>query len=165
MTISGLEGDIQNAGAEKIIDLLTSRIKNAERTMTNQLSTGVYADGTGSSSKEIGGLQLLVSDDPTTGTVGGIDRSTSTNTFWRSIRFRSVTDGGAAATSANMQSYMNQLWVQLVRGSDTPDLIPADNAYWRLYLESMQAIQRVTNDKMASAGFANLNEEPLALAA
>ena len=124
--------------------------------MMNQISTGVYADGTGSSSKEIGGLQLLVADDPTTGTVGGIDRSVSTNSFWRNIAFSAVSDGGAAATSANIQSYMNQIWVQLVRGTDMPDLVVADNTYWRLYLESMQAIQRVTNDKMTSAGFSNL---------
>ena len=122
----------------------------------NNISTGVYADGTGSSSKEIGGLQLLVADDPSTGTVGGIDRSVSTNAFWASIKFDASSDGGAAATSANMQSYMNRLWVQLVRGTDSPDLIVADNAYWRLYLESMQAIQRVTNEKMAQAGFQNL---------
>ena len=122
--------------------------------MMNQISTGVYSDGTGSSSKEIGGLQHLVADAPTSGTVGGIDRST--NSFWQNIAFSAVTNGGAAATSANIQSYMNQIWVQLVRGTDMPDLIVADNTYWRLYLESMQAIQRVTNDKMAQAGFANL---------
>ncbi len=124
--------------------------------MMNNISTAVYADGTGSSSKEIGGLQLLVADAPSTGTVGGIDRSVGTNSFWQNIKFGASGDGGAAATSANMQSYMNQLWVQLVRGTDAPDLIVADNTYWRLYLESMQAIQRVTNEKMAQAGFQNL---------
>ena len=156
VTFSGLEAEIQNAGPEKIIDLVASRIKNAERTMINNLSTGVYSDGTGSSSKEIGGLQLLVPDDPTTGTAGGVDRSVATNAFWRSIKFDASSDGGAAADSANIQSYMNRLWVQLVRGTDMPDLIVADNAYWRLYLESMQAIQRVQNEKMAQAGFMNL---------
>ena len=112
--------------------------------MMNNIATALYADGTGSSSKEIGGLQLLVADDPTTGTVGGINRATATNSFWRNITYDATTDGGAAASSANIQSYMNQIWVQLVRGSDRPDLIVADNTYWRLYLESLQAIQRVT---------------------
>ena len=153
---SGLETEIQNTGQSKVIDLLESRIKNAERTMNNNLSTAIYSDGTGSSSKEIGGLQLLVADDPTSGTVGGINRTTSTNTFWRNIQFDATDDGGAAANSGNIQSYMNRVWVQLVRGTDMPDLIVADNAYWRLYLESLQAIQRVQNDKMASAGFMNL---------
>ena len=156
MTFSGLESEIQNAGREKIIDLVEARIKNAERTMMNNISTAVYSDGTGSSSKEIGGLQLLVADSPTTGTVGGIDRSVSTNEFWRNIAFSALSDGGAAATSANIQTYMNQVWVQVVRGTDMPDLVVGDNTYWRLYLESLQAIQRVTNDSLASAGFMNV---------
>jgi hypothetical protein len=51
---------------------------------------------------------------------------------------------------------MNRLYVQLVRGADAPDLIVADNNYWRLYLESLQAIQRIASDDMAQAGFASL---------
>ena len=34
--------------------------------MLNNISSGVYSDGTGSGGKQIGGLQLLVADDPTT---------------------------------------------------------------------------------------------------
>jgi hypothetical protein len=51
---------------------------------------------------------------------------------------------------------MNRLWVQLVRGTDRPDLIVADNTYYRLYLDSLQAIQRITSDEMAQAGFTSL---------
>lgn len=67
--INGLEL-LKNSGREKVIDLLEARIKNAEKTMLNNLSTGVYSDGTGTGGKQIGGLQLLVSDAGT-GTVGG----------------------------------------------------------------------------------------------
>lgn len=155
VTMSGLE-ELENSGEEQIINWLAARLKNAERTMMNQMSTAIYSDGTGTNSKEIGGLQLLVADTPTTGTVGGINRATASNAFWRNIAFSAVSDGGSAATSGNIQSYMNQTWVQVVRGTDMPDLLPSDNEYWRLYLESMQAIQRVTNEKMASAGFMNL---------
>ena len=51
---------------------------------------------------------------------------------------------------------MNRVYVQLVRGTERPDLIVADNTYWRAYLESLQAIQRISDDKMAQAGFMNL---------
>ncbi|MBF0311513.1 MAG: phage major capsid protein [Magnetococcales bacterium] len=153
VSISGLE-ELMHAGPESLFDLLTSRMSNAERTFMNNLSADVYSDGTADGGKQIGGLQLLVPDDPTTGTVGGINRATWT--FWRSVAFDATTDGGAAATSANIQSYMNRVWLQLIRGTDRPDLIVADNNYFRLYLESMQSVQRVTDDKLASAGFANL---------
>lgn len=153
VTISGLE-QLQNSGKDAVIDLLESRIANAERTFQNQMSTDVYSDGTASGGKQIGGLQLLVADTPTSGTVGGIDRATWT--FWRNISYDATTDGGAAATAALMQSYMNRVWIQVVRGTDRPDLIVADNNYFRLYLESLQSIQRITSDKMASAGFTSL---------
>lgn len=155
VSISGLE-ELQNAGKEQVIDLLESRIKNAERTMKNNISVGVYSDGTGSSSKQIGGLQLLVPDDPTTGTVGGINRATAGNEFWRSIAVDVSTETGGSASAANIQSVMNKLYVQVTRGADRPDLIVADNTYWRVYLESLQAIQRISSDKMASAGFMSL---------
>ena len=38
VTWNGLEIDVQNTGAEQIIDLLESRIQNAEKTMANNLS-------------------------------------------------------------------------------------------------------------------------------
>ena len=44
VSISGLEM-LQNAGKEKMIDLLESRIGNAERTMQNNLSNDCYSNG------------------------------------------------------------------------------------------------------------------------
>ncbi|MEQ8450884.1 MAG: phage major capsid protein [Alphaproteobacteria bacterium] len=153
VTISGLE-QIQNAGPEAIIDLLESRIGNAEKTMHNNIGADCYSDGTADGGKQIGGMQLLVSDAPGSDVVGGIPASTWT--FWRNVAFDATTDGGAPASAANIQSYMNQVWVQLVRNSDKPDLIVADNNYWRHYLESLQAIQRIQSVSEASAGFSSL---------
>lgn len=152
VSISGLE-QLQNSGSERILDLLESRIKNAERTMQNNLSADMYSDGTADGGKQIGGLQSLVADTPTN-TVGGINRSTWT--FWKNYTFDATTDGGAAATSSNIQSYMNRVWLAITRGTDRPDLLISDNAYYRLYWESLQAIQRVTSTDMAEAGFSSL---------
>ena len=151
VSISGLEM-LQNSGKEAVIDLLESRIENAEQTFTNGLAYDAYSDGTATG--QMTGLQALISSTPTSGTIGGIDRATWV--FWRNIAYSAVTDGGAAATSANIQSYMNRLALQLVRGNDGPDLAVADTNYFRLYLESMQAIQRVTDEKTAGAGFTGL---------
>jgi hypothetical protein len=155
ISISGLEM-IQNSGEEAIIDLLENRIENGERTLTNNVAIDCYSSGTADGGRQIGGLQLLISTTPTTGVVGGIDASTTVGSFWRNIAFSALNNGGAAATAANIQSYMNQVWVQLVRGADRPDLIVADNNYFRLYLESLQAIQRIASDEMAQVGFTTL---------
>lgn len=155
VSISGLE-QIQNSGDAAIIDLLESRIKNASRTLTNNIAIDCYSDGTADGGRQIGGLQLLVDSTPLTGTVGGIDASTTIGSFWRNIAFSSAINGGAAASSANIQSYMNQTALQLVRGTDSADLIVADNNYYRLYLESLQAIQRIQSTEMAASGFTSL---------
>jgi hypothetical protein len=152
VSISGLE-ELMNSGDEQMIDLLESRIDNAEKTMRNQMAAAVYGDGTAAGGKAIGGMQLLLADTGL-GTVGGIN-STTWN-FWRNIVFNSVADGGAAASTANIVSYMDRLWLQLVRGTDKPDLIVADNNYYRLYMEALQPLQRFTSKDMAQAGFESL---------
>lgn len=153
VSISGLE-EIQNAGKEQMIDLLESRIENAETTLSNNIATDCYSDGTANGSKQIGGLQHLIADSPATGTVGGIDRATYS--FYRNISYDATTDGGGAATASNIVGYMNAVYTQLCRGKDKPDLIVADNNYWTFYLEHVQNIQRVGSQDMADAGFPNL---------
>lgn len=151
VTATGLEIDVQNVGKEQVIDLLEARIKNAQRTMRNNICNGMYSDGTGTGSKQIGGLQHVVANDPTTGTVGGINRANFS--FWRNQVYDASSDGGTAATSSNIQSYMNAMWLECVRGTDHPDLIIMDSVYYALYWGSLQANQRFTSAKMAEAGF------------
>ena len=153
VTISGLE-QMQNSGSEAIIDLLASRIQNAEDTMANNIASDLYSNGTASGGKQIGGLQLLVADDPTTGTVGGINRVTWN--FWRNQKFQATSDGGSAATAANIQRYMNTLYLRCSRGTDRPDLIIADNTYYQFYWNSLQAIQRISQTDTGEAGYQNL---------
>jgi len=155
VSISGLEM-LMNSGPAQAIDLLESRIDNAIHTITNNIALDCYSNGTADGGRQIGGLQLLVANSPATGTVGGIDRSTAAGTFFRNVAFSSATNGGSAATVANIQSYMNRLYFQIVRGNDKPDLIIADNNYFRLFTESMQSIQRVQSSEMASLGFTSL---------
>jgi hypothetical protein len=146
--ISGLE-QLQNAGPEQLIDLLEARFKNGERTMRNNISLDCYSDGTASTGKQIGGLKTLVSSTPTSGTVGGINRATWT--FWRN-----VASTGNTFSSTLVGANMDNLWVQLIRGKDHPDLIIADNTAWSVYLQSLVTIQRITTDKAASQGFSSL---------
>lgn len=148
---TGLEIDVQNVGKEQVIDLLEARIKNAQRTMRNNICNGMYSDGTGTGGKQIGGLQLLVADAPTSGTVGGINRLNFS--FWRNQVYDASSDGGTAATAANIQTYMNAEYLECTRGADKPDLILADANYYKLFWGSLQAIQRITDSKMAEAGF------------
>lgn len=155
VTASGLEVDVQNTGDDAIINLIKSRVKNAEKTMENQIASGMYSDGTGSGSKQIGGLQLLVADDPTSGTVGGINRATWS--FWRNKSYDASSDGGAAVSASNVQQYLNTIYNQCVRGNEFTDLIMADANYYGFFENSLQLIQRVTDPSgVGKLGFVSL---------
>jgi hypothetical protein len=155
VSISGLE-ELQNSGEEAIIDLLESRIMNAEDTFMNGLSQGIYGDGTVTGS--VGGLQLLVAASPSTGVIGGIDRSQWT--FWQNQTWSASTNGNTVLSASTIMQQMDALWVQLIRGRDYPDLIIADNITYRYYLSALQAIQRIQIENgapdMAEAGFQSL---------
>ena len=155
VSISGLEM-IQNSGKEAIIDLLDGRMNVAEAQLANRISGDLYLDGTGNAGKNLTGLGAAVPDAPTTGTYGGINRATYS--FWRSVKFSGTTDGGSATSASNIQGYMDSLAVQLIRGTDKPDLIVADNIFYRMYLQSLQSIQRISDggSSTAGAGFASL---------
>lgn len=153
VTMSGLEM-LQNSSKEQIIDLLEGRIKVSEARLMNRIAGDIYLDGTGNGGKNLTGLGAAVPDDPTSGTYGGISRATWQ--FWRPKKFSGVTDGGAAVSAANIQQYMTALAIQLVRGNNKADLIVTGNDYYALYVNSLQAIQRITSDSDAAAGFASL---------
>ena len=148
VVISGLE-QLQNAGRERMIDLMGARLDVAESTLANLISGGLYSDGTGAGGKEIDGLDAAIPLDPTTGTYGGIDRATWT--FWRN-KFVDA----AAADPTTIQGLFNDLWVQQVRGTDRPDLIMVDNVVWSTYTESLQAQQRFTSPETGNLGFPTL---------
>jgi len=146
VTMSGLEM-LQNSSKEQIIDLMEARIKVAESTMANLISQGLYSDGTAAGGKQIAGLAVAVSKTPTAaGIYGGIDQVAWP--FWQN-----KASIAAGTTAANIQQRFNTMYASTVRGADHIDLIMVDNAYWGLYMASLQALQRFTDSKMAKLGF------------
>ena len=148
VTMSGLEM-LQNSSKEAIIDLLDGRMQVSEARLLNRISGDLYLDGTGNGGKNITGLAAAVPDSPSTGTYGGIDRATWT--FWRSIATT-----GTTITSSNILAKMTSTAIQLVRGTDKADLIVADNNFYSFYVQSLQAIQRITSEESGASGFASL---------
>jgi len=129
--------------AEARVDALIAGLRN-------KTGLSLYGDGTAEGGKEFGGLRLLVADVPTSGVVGGID--SATEDWWRN----NADVGTIAITADDIQSRMNAMQLACTRGTDQPNLIMADSDYFTAYWESLQAIPRVTNAKMADAGFRTL---------
>src|SRR5210317_2027466 len=149
VTWSGLETRIQNAGKEAIIRLLDKRISNAMKTFANQMSISLYSDGTGYSGKEVDGLLAQVAKDPTSGTVGGINRANWS--FWRNNTSGDVANIDSSAALLDME--MRDMWLECTRGTDKPDLILADQGLYEVFWSGLQDIQRVTSAGEAVKGF------------
>lgn len=151
---SGLELRV-NSGGNAIVKLAKARIKNAMRTFKNEFSYDLYADGT--LPNQINGLQALVADAGT-GTVGGIDSSSWS--FWQNAvqsAAAPLQGGGAIIPSATtIESLMLPLWLNQVRGDDSPDIIVASNDYFTFYEQSQVSIKRYTDTTTANGGFISL---------
>ncbi len=131
----------QNSGPSKRHDLVKGKIKNLERTITNNVGAALFYNGTENSGKSFGGLAYIIADDPTTGTVGGINRATSGNEFWRNQVFDESADSLVLSATTILDA-MELLYVRCTRNSDTPNLWVYGNTYWRFFAGAVNANQR-----------------------
>ena len=148
VTMSGLEM-LQNSSKEAIIDLLDGRMQVSEARLLNRISGDLFLDGTGNGGKNLDGLAAAVSATPTSGTYGGINAANWS--FWQN-----TATTGTTITAANILAKMTSTALQLVRGTDKADLIVADTNFYSLYVQSLQAIQRITTEESGSSGFASM---------
>lgn len=159
ITASGRELRI-NSGDRAITNLAKSRLTNAMRTFKNNMSSDLYSDGT--ATNQINGLQSII-PDTAGGTVGGINGSTYT--FWQAtVQDASSPISGSSITLSDTtfdSPFMLQLWLELERGVDKPDLITLSNDYWTFFEDSQVSLKRYTTDTdkstdSGSAGFVSL---------
>jgi len=149
VSASGLEVNVMTTGKEATLNLLEKRISNSMKTMRNNVSIGIYSDGTGSSSKQITGLQAQIADDPTSGTVGGINRANWS--FWRN-----QIGSAANISSTTLPGLMKAMWLACQRGPDVAKLIVADSIRFTDYWDSLTTIQRITREDKGMMGWETL---------
>lgn len=141
-----------NRGASQKIDLLAGKAENLRQSMRKQINSDCFAAGTGFGGKSLGGLQVLVPDDPTAGTRGGI--SAATYTFWRSQQ-----TSGAKTTSAydNLRSAMRTINVacSIGQGNLTPTHFMTGSGTCNGYESILAANERIVSkeNSQANAGF------------
>ena len=144
IAISGIE-EAKNNGQAAIINLLEAKVMQAEETITEQFDVMFFGDGTGNSNKNWNGLGNLVE---ASGTVGGINRATVGNEFWRSYEENTAT----ALTIAQLNTAYNTV----SRGNDHPDFEITTQTLFEKYEALLQPQLRFTDTKTADGGFQNL---------
>jgi len=131
----------QNSGISKQHDLVKLKTKNLERTITNNVGAAMFYAGTEFSGKSFGGLQYIIADDPTTGIVGGINRATTGNEFWRNQVFDEGVDSITLSATTILDA-MELLYCRCSRGVDAPKLWCYGSTYWRFFAGAVNAQSR-----------------------
>ena len=146
-----------NMGEAELFDILASKTSQAEISLADKLSTDLFSDGTGNSSKVLGGLQAMVDSSPTASTYASINRAN--NSAWRN---QAATSVGAAATQllSNLRTQYNNCTQGKGGMGSKPDWLTTTQtvheAFEALMFPFLQYQGSATNDNSVNAGLSNL---------
>lgn len=126
--ISDQEQD-ENMGDSAITKILKAKMDVLEESIKEKFSTYLYGAGAGTDPL---GLAALIPDDPTTGTLGNINRATQTQ--WRTSAYQF--SGGLDAT--NIEEAFDDILLDLTLKGDKPDIILAGRNILRLYRQAVR---------------------------
>lgn len=133
----------QNSGEAKLLDLWKAKIKQAELSIRDTLSTDAFADITASPSRAIESMLLLAADSPSTTTVGSV--SGATYTWWRNYQ----KDVGAYAN--NLLPEMRKAYNEVSKGGGMfPDAVICTQGafeYYEALGESQKRFPLIRNEK------------------
>lgn len=125
-----------NQGSGKKTDLLAGKLENLDMSLKKAVNDMLFGSASGNTP---GGLADLVPLDPTTGTVGGINRATFT--FWRSQQA-----SGAKTTTAfdNLRSTLTSLYNSASQGYNgvTPSFCVTTQTVFQGYESLLVALER-----------------------
>jgi hypothetical protein len=140
--------ELKNSGDAAILKFVKQKVQIAEKSIMDDMGTGLYSAGT--DSKAIGGLRLIVG---TSNTVGGI--SQTDNSWWQSQLDSSTTTLSMSA----LQALDNRATI----GSDAPTVIMTTRTLYNSYYAMLQPQQRFQSEETAKGGFTSLmfNSKPV----
>jgi len=147
--ISGIEMAM-NSGEEAILNLLESRGKQLQLSMSEEIERQLFSDGSGNSGKDFDGIGAIVSDvDPSWGDLGGIDRATYP--YWQSF-----TKDHAGAGATGLLAGMRNVYNTVSEGNEHPNLLLGTQEAFEVYEGELIDQARYTDMEMADGGFQNL---------
>jgi hypothetical protein len=141
ISLSGKEERVQNKGKYEVLDIVKTKIKDAEDALRDKLNTDMFAASP--ASQDIGSL---VTSIDATSTIGQV--SSSSNSFWQS------TSTGSGSFAAQGLSDMRTLWTTLAKRApaSVPDLLLTTDTVYNFYEGALQAQQRYAPDNNTANG-------------
>jgi hypothetical protein len=126
--ISDQEQD-ENNGDTAIFKLIKAKMEVLEQSIQEKFAVYMYGNGPG---LDPYGLDLMVPDIPTTGTVGSIDRAA--NTYWRTSAY----DFASTLNSTNIEEAFDDVLLDLTLKKEKPDVIIAGRDIYRTYRQAVR---------------------------
>ena len=153
VVLSYLEEAMNAGNKEKLIDLAEHTINKAKISMAEIMGAQLFKDG--SADNDFDGLQYLISETPNLQTdVGGINPSSSGNTYWRNYAY--TTAVSAFNTSNNGLTAFNTVLNNTTFGRQGPRVIITTTSIYQLYEIGLTSNIRYVTTDLADAGFRHL---------
>ena len=133
--------ELKNSGDAAILKFVSSKMKNAERSMRDRMAAGTWSAGT--DAKSILGLRSFLS---TSNNYGGI--SQTTYSWWAANVDSTSTTLGFAV--------MQSLWGSATIDADSPTVVLTTQALFDKYYLMLQPQQRFMDAETAKGGFRSL---------
>lgn len=120
----------ENRGATEIFKILKGKMQALEESIKEKFQTYLYGAGTG---KDPNGLALCIPDDPTTGSLGGINRANEPQ--WRTMH----KDYNSSLTSTNIEEEFDDILLDMKQGkNEKPDLILCGRNIYKMYRKAVR---------------------------
>lgn len=126
--ISDQEED-ENRGETAIFKLMKAKMDVLEESIKEKFSSYLYSAGGGT---DPFGLPTMIPDDPTTGTLGGINRASESQ--WRTSAY----DFDSNLNETNIEEAFDDILMDLTVKGDKPDLILAGRNILRSYRQAVR---------------------------
>ena len=157
VVISDQEED-ENRGQSQIFKLMKAKMDVLEESIKEKFSTYLYASGSGTDPQ---GLSLLIPDDPTTGTVGNINRANESQ--WRTSSY----DFNGNLDSTNIEEAFDDILMDLTLKGDRPDVILCGRNLYRHYRTAVRdkvvinLSESNAGKKMMDLGFSGVKHQSI----
>jgi len=126
--ISDQEED-ENKGEAALFKLMKKKMEVLDESIKEQFGTYLYAAGGGTDPL---GLASIIPDDPTTGTLGGINRAIETQ--WRTSAY----DFGGTLDSTAIEEVFDDVLMDLTLRGDRPNVAVVGRNIYRMYRQAVR---------------------------
>jgi len=138
----------KSGGTETVVNMLKQDMEEAKETFKNNISTMVFADGSGNGSKDLLGLRALVDDGTDVTSLGDI--TLATYTWFNST----VSSAVGSLTLAHMATQYSA--ASSGRGAESVDLLVTTETVQNAYEALLLPNQRFTGSATADGSFSKL---------